>query len=956
MVNEQEEIKLGYLLDPCFELTNTAGKPLTNGWIEVYIHGTRNKYYCYSDFGGSLHPFKIPLDSLGSNIVLADPERAYDVYVYNRFGSLEMSRYNVSPGHAGGAAISSGGNAEHWIGRYGDSISVAANEYSDSIPLPIEPDYEGTFIDHIYDNKNIVLKDGLYLVDCLLSFRQNPDSLNNTLGYVHVFTGLDDGESGVFQRNETLPDTDPDETHNIRVQFIRHVEGSTGCNVCFQVRTTNAWSFVRIQGLSIVKLGTAGGIAPQPIEYDAGQYVSIENDVISVTGLQPSGNYADASSVSQGFYDVNQQLNALSGQINEVSGQIPSLDGYATQNWVNDQGFLKEVPSEYVTESELNSAVSGKADKSEIPSLEGYATEDWVRQQNYLTEVPSQYVTESELNSAISGKADKSEIPSLDGYVKQEDLASYATESYVQSAVSGKQDELTFTYDDDEKITTIDGHGIAGTGGGGGSGAVYIPGQYISIQNDIISVTGLQPSGDYQPAGDYLTSDDLNGYATEEYVHSEVSGKADKSEIPSLSGYATEEWVGQQGYLTSVPSEFITETELESELSGKADVSAIPSVAGLASETYVDQKVEEATSGKADVSAIPSLQGYATESWVTQQGYLTEVPAGYVTSGDLSSYATTEDVESATSGKMDSSAYVAPMNADWSATSGLSHILNKPEQSQLIPGSGISITPSGADYVISSTGGGSTYTEGDYVSIQNDVISVTGLQPSGEYLVPQDLSGYATESWVTQQGYATTDDLTAATSGKQDTIEFGYTSGGSVSAINNSAIAGGGGIVSGGIQLSAGPGVKLQLVDDHVEASIDLSGYIWTSANLFHTDNPVTQTTYTLSDTCQNYDKLEVDFYDINGWRTQMDCPIPPGLANSGTRGGYFSVVPNTSATNSNIWFKAFNWSAYQTTWTCYCSEIAGTSGSSTVTVNANQPQNPPKVMNIIGWKRRSIQ
>lgn len=717
MVNEQEEIKLGYLLDPCFELSNTAGKPLTNGWIEVYIHGTRNKYYCYSDFGGTLHPFKIPLDSLGSNIVLADPDRAYDVYVYNHFGSLVMSRYNVSPGHAGGAAISSGGNAEHWIGRYGATIEVAANEYSDSIPLPIEPDYEGTFIDHISDNKNIVLKDGLYLVDCLLSFRQNPDSLNNTLGYVHVFTGLDDGESGVFQRNETLPDTDPDETHNIRVQFVRHVEGSTGCNVCFQVRTTNAWSFVRIQGLSIVKLGAGGGIAPQPIEYDAGQYISIENDVISVTGVQPAGNYADASSVSQGFYDVNQQLNALSGQINEVSGQIPSLDGYATQNWVNDQGFLKEVPSQYVTESELNSAVSGKADKSEIPSLEGYATEEWVRQQNYLTEVPSQYVTESELNSAISGKADKSEIPSLDGY---------ATESFVQSAVSGKQDELTFTYDSDNKITTIDGHGIAGTGGGGGSGAVYTPGQYISIQNDIISVTGLQPSGDYQPAGDYLTQDDLNGYATTDDVEAAVSGKADKSEIPSLYGYATEEWVGQQGYLTSVPPEYITETELESELSGKADVSAIPSVAGLASETYVDQKVEEATSGKADVSAIPSLSGYATESWVSEQGYLTEIPA---------EYATTEDVNAATSGKMDAS-----------------------EASAFYP---------------------------------------MASNPSGYLTAHQSLAGYATEQYVQDQTSGFVDSgyvsqyVESQVSGKQDQLDFTYDEEDKISAINGSAIAGG---------------------------------------------------------------------------------------------------------------------------------------------------------------------
>ena len=105
MITRDEELKWAYLLDPCFELTNTAGKPLTDGYIEVYIAGTRNKYYCASDFAGTLHPFQIPLDSLGSNIVLANPDNAYDVYVYNRYGNLIMSRYNVTPAD-GGAVIS----------------------------------------------------------------------------------------------------------------------------------------------------------------------------------------------------------------------------------------------------------------------------------------------------------------------------------------------------------------------------------------------------------------------------------------------------------------------------------------------------------------------------------------------------------------------------------------------------------------------------------------------------------------------------------------------------------------------------------------------------------------------------------------------------------------------------------------------------------------------------------
>ncbi len=96
MITSDEELSLAYLLDPTFELVNSNGKPLTNGYIEVYIHGTRTKYYCASDFNGTLHPFKIPLDSLGANVVLASPAHTYDVYVYNTFGNLVLSRYNVT--------------------------------------------------------------------------------------------------------------------------------------------------------------------------------------------------------------------------------------------------------------------------------------------------------------------------------------------------------------------------------------------------------------------------------------------------------------------------------------------------------------------------------------------------------------------------------------------------------------------------------------------------------------------------------------------------------------------------------------------------------------------------------------------------------------------------------------------------------------------------------------------
>lgn len=105
MVTGDEEVQWAYLLGPMFQIENTKGVPATGGWLEVYIHGTRNKYYCAKDFDGTLHPFKIPLDGLGANIVLASPAHAYDVYAYNKYGSLIMSRYNIVPATGDGSIV-----------------------------------------------------------------------------------------------------------------------------------------------------------------------------------------------------------------------------------------------------------------------------------------------------------------------------------------------------------------------------------------------------------------------------------------------------------------------------------------------------------------------------------------------------------------------------------------------------------------------------------------------------------------------------------------------------------------------------------------------------------------------------------------------------------------------------------------------------------------------------------
>ena len=163
---------LNYLLSPEFQIVNTAGKPATGGYLEVFIHGGRERYYCASDFNGTLYPFQVPLDALGGNVVLADDSHAYDVYVYNRYGSLIMSRYNIHPssgGSMGGTITSTDGSVTVTPTQDGWDLSVNDNKAS-AVKAAADTLYE----------------DGLY------SFRKK-ESIGDQITVQNGFITLQDG-------------------------------------------------------------------------------------------------------------------------------------------------------------------------------------------------------------------------------------------------------------------------------------------------------------------------------------------------------------------------------------------------------------------------------------------------------------------------------------------------------------------------------------------------------------------------------------------------------------------------------------------------------------------------------------------------------------------------------------------------------------------------------------------
>lgn len=165
---------------------------------------------------------------------------------------------------------------------------------------------------------------------------------------------------------------------------------------------------------------------------------------------------------------------------------------------------------------------------------------------------------------------------------------------------SGTMNESAFSYQDD-KITAYNGSAFS-------AGNEYEAGNYVSINNNTISVTGLQPSGDYQSAGNYVSASELENLQPKgDYysasnpsgflVNEDITGKLDTTAFSTVSG----------DFLTAIPSEYVTENTLQSGLSSKLDSTAFSTVSGDF------------------LTAHQSLEGYATEQWVEDKGYITGV-------------------------------------------------------------------------------------------------------------------------------------------------------------------------------------------------------------------------------------------------------------------------------------------------------------------------------------------
>ena len=215
------------------------------------------------------------------------------------------------------------------------------------------------------------------------------------------------------------------------------------------------------------------------------------------------------------------------GAVNSVNGQTGDVVITATS-----LGAITKADADtlYATKSDLNS----KADASAITDM---ATQTWVQNQGYLTEVPSNYVTDSELTEGLAGKQD------IGDYALKSDLNTLATKEELAtkadaSALSSKQDTLV----SGTNIKTINGETILGSGN-------LVIQSGTSNWDDIQGkpqFAGVATSGDYNDLINKPTIPDVSDLATKQEIadmetkSNAAATYATKQEIPSLEGYLTE--------------------------------------------------------------------------------------------------------------------------------------------------------------------------------------------------------------------------------------------------------------------------------------------------------------------------------------------------------------------------------------------------------------------------------
>ena len=217
---------------------------------------------------------------------------------------------------------------------------------------------------------------------------------------------------------------------------------------------------------------------------------NINSTYVSTERIKSLATQTDISKLSDEIDEISTSLSNIDLSNIATKDEIPILDGYAKEDWVRRQGYLKthqslvgyakksDLPTDYVKESDLSeyvkvsaisSALNDYAKKSSLSEyvktstfnnklnslvtkadINEYATQEWVNEQGFLTESQdlSEFVTKTDLkdyvkitslNNTLNGYTKKSTV-----YTKNE------SDSKFLSKIDASDIYLTKTSADDQ--------------------------------------------------------------------------------------------------------------------------------------------------------------------------------------------------------------------------------------------------------------------------------------------------------------------------------------------------------------------------------------------------------------------------------------------------------------------------------------------------------------------------
>ena len=298
------------LFEEALEFQNYNGTVLSNGKVAVFYIGRTRLADIFNDIEG-LSPAENPrvLDNLGMGPIYVNPAFDYEMVVYDAYDNelFSVKKYVLSKGEHSTANV---------VVTPSEHIAVSAWTIGDvQVYMPylvgdIGKTYEGIL----------------------------PIVVNNDLNRIsaqHIPLGVQEP-----------------------LYFVEDSE--TACIIGFSGQTvpegTMTESALGFENNKIT--GYNGSAFSAGNEYEAGSYVDIDGHTISVTGLSP----VPVDTASTGL---------VASVSADITAMIPDTSDMATQTWVNEQGFLTAIPSEYVTENTLQSGLSSKLDSTAFSSVSG---------------------------------------------------------------------------------------------------------------------------------------------------------------------------------------------------------------------------------------------------------------------------------------------------------------------------------------------------------------------------------------------------------------------------------------------------------------------------------------------------------------------------------------------------------------------------------------------------------